>query len=359
MSASSATKSVERLHGRHEEWRVSRSDYPEAAPLADRLRYLIRYAVLSPSHLNTQPWLFHIDATADGRIDILADRRRRCRVADPNDRELTISCGCALYALRVALRRFGMCDCVCLLPDASNRDLLASIHINGGCKPTDEDVMLFKAIPQRRTSRHPFSHDPIPDGMIAKWDRDASAESACLVAIADSQTRHAIADLMAEGDRIHMHDDKYRHELAYWTRNNTDARRDGLPSYALNHFHGMWEFLSRFEPAIIRNFDMGKSFAAQARQLALDSPLLGVLCTRHDEPVDWLHAGQAVMRIALRAQSSGVWTGFLNQPVEIPSLREQLRKTLGHGGYPQMVIRMGHGPAVEPTPRRPIEEVLV
>ena len=62
-------------------------------------RRLLEAAVQAPSSHNTQPWLFRVE---DGAVHLLADRTRALPVNDPDDRELTISCGCALLNLRVA-----------------------------------------------------------------------------------------------------------------------------------------------------------------------------------------------------------------------------------------------------------------
>lgn len=85
---------------------------------------LVRKAVLAPSSHNTQPWLFQV---AKSDIDLLADRTRALPVNDPEDRELTISCGCALMNLRVAAahRRFRIE--VQLVPDARELDWLARV----------------------------------------------------------------------------------------------------------------------------------------------------------------------------------------------------------------------------------------
>jgi len=85
-------------------WNVSAGDFPEDGDAAERLTFLLRYAVLAPSGHNTQPWLFCV---RDDIVDLYGDRAQALAVVDPDDRELTISCGAALFNLRVALRRFG------------------------------------------------------------------------------------------------------------------------------------------------------------------------------------------------------------------------------------------------------------
>jgi hypothetical protein len=44
---------------------------------------------------------------------------------DPEDRALVISCGAALFYLRLAMRHFGHEDVLEILPDATDADLLA------------------------------------------------------------------------------------------------------------------------------------------------------------------------------------------------------------------------------------------
>lgn len=47
-------------------------------------------------------------------------------------------------------------------------------------------------------------------------------------------------------------------------------------------------------PIVMRPFDLGGGKAAQEGQLAEGSPVLAVLGTKADTPVEWLTAGQAI-----------------------------------------------------------------
>ena len=57
-------------------------------------------ATLAPSIHNTQPWRFVLSADA---LEIHADRSRQLRVLDPRGRQMTISCGCALFNARASM----------------------------------------------------------------------------------------------------------------------------------------------------------------------------------------------------------------------------------------------------------------
>ena len=80
-------------------WSIDSSDLPKSAGLKEKVRFALRYAILAPSSHNTQPWRFPI---IGNELLVCADRTRNLPNIDPFDRELIISCGAALFNLRVA-----------------------------------------------------------------------------------------------------------------------------------------------------------------------------------------------------------------------------------------------------------------
>ena len=56
-----------------EPWAVSEDEFPKDGDAGEKLRFLVRYAILAPSGHNTQPWLFRVD---DEAIELFADRAR-------------------------------------------------------------------------------------------------------------------------------------------------------------------------------------------------------------------------------------------------------------------------------------------
>ena len=333
-------------------WALSALDLPDYATPAQKLRFLLRYAILAPSTHNTQPWLFHIRGD---ELELYADRPRALHTMDPDDRELIMSCGAALFHLRVAMRRFAYQGEIKAFPDRMDPDLLARVQLGGRRDASVEERLLFEAIRKRRTNRQPFKDDPVPDSLLKVLQEAAQIEGAFLRIIAREEERFNVADLVAEGDRIQWANKRFRLELAAWMHPNRNEHHDGIPGYA----QGMNDLLSCAGPIAIRTFDMGEGQAAKDRDVALYSPVLALLCTETDTPEAWLAAGQALDRMLLRARVEDVWASFLNQPIEVPQLRKKLREVIDRPCFPQLLVRLGFSSDVKPTPRRHVEEVLI
>ena len=338
-------------HANPDPWAITEAEFPASGTPGEQLRFLLGYAVLAPSTHNSQPWRFRARGE---RIELLADRTRALAVSDPEDRELTLSCGCALYHLRVAVRRFGWRGEVVTWPDPTDPDLFARIGLGEPGEATAEELAEFGAIPRRRTHRGRFDAQPVPTETLTELRVLATEEGAWLHLIEAPAEREALADLINEADTRQGSDPSFRRELAAWLHASRRESGDGIPEFAL----GQDDLKFYRGPLVVRTFDWGGGEAARDRQVAEGSPVLAVLGTDHDTPPAWLKAGQALGRLLLRARSLGLFSSYLNQPVEVPEVRAKLPDVLGRDGKPQLVLRFGFGQEPPPTPRRPLASVL-
>jgi nitroreductase len=329
---------------------IAVDEFPITGTPSEKLAAAITSAVRAPSSHNSQPWVFRIKAET---LELRADRSRALPIIDPDHRELVISCGAALFHVGLALRHFGTMPRIDRVPDAKDPNLLARVTIGQAREQTAEDQALFDAIPQRHTHRHRFVDRCLPEGLGSALELAARMEGAWVHVFRTAQARHAVAELVAEADRLQMSDKRFRREIAGWLRPNRGKRKDGIPGYAL----GAGAVQAAVEPMVVRLFDAGRKQADQDRRLVAGAPLLVLLGTGHDTAYDWLVAGEAVAHLLLRAQVSGIAASFLNQPIEIPSLRTRLLTVAGRAGYPQLLLRLGYGSAQRATPRRPAAEV--
>lgn len=328
-----------------EPWAIDPEIFPADGFASDRLEFLLSYAVLAPSPHNTQPWLFRINVSD---VELFADPRRLLPSTDPYGRELRIAGGAALLNLRIAAGYHGQGHTVELLPDIHNPLLLARLTLHLTDLTPSEDVVLFPAIRERRTNREPFATELVPDEILDELGEAANQEGAWLVALADDAGRAAIADLVAAADKVQWANPEFRRELAHWIRTDAEHQADGIPSREL----GVSDWLSFAGPALIRTFNRGNNVAARDADIALHSPVLAILGTDSDDPLSWIRAGQALQRVLLHAQVNGVSVSHLNQPLEVAELRPELARLIGReGAHPQILVRLGYGPVVPPTPR--------
>lgn len=332
-------------------WQIDPADFPGNESLQAQIQFLLNYAVLAPSGHNTQPWLFRLGSDY---IDVLADRTRRLKVVDPRDRELIISCAAATETFALAAQKFGFEATVTTLPDGSASDTVAQVHLRGTCAQAPPRAAL-DAIVNRRTTRASFGPDSLPTDLRRACITAAADTGTSVLFVEDAAAREAIADLVAEGDRIQFGDPEFRKELGAWIRTRNADRRDGMSGAAF----GMPDMLSGLGSLMIRTFDIGGTTASRdARKIREGSPVLAILATPKDGPSDWVAAGRALVQVLTTLSANGWTASYLNQPIEVSDLRPQLTTTLGTSEHPQLLLRIGQADLPPPAVRRSITEVL-
>ena len=116
---------------------------------------------------NTQPWHW---CAAGERVSLFADSSRQLKYADPDGRDLVISCGAALHHLQVAAAASGWKAQVRRMPNAYNDQQLANVSFRPE-PATPEALAALDALIRRRTDRRRPASWPVPrerlDGLLA------------------------------------------------------------------------------------------------------------------------------------------------------------------------------------------------
>jgi nitroreductase len=315
---------------------------------AEQVRHVVQAAVLAPSVHNTQPWVF---VTRRGALELHADLQRRLEVLDPDGRQLHLSCGAALFHARVAARALGLDVTVNLLPDPTRPTHLADLLLTRGERATDEEVGVATAILRRHTYRGAFEARQLPGDLIEELQRDAEAENASLHVVTSEDQLIELEVLLARADAAEEADGPYRDELRRWTRDDA-THPDGIPLTVLRSAPG--------SSLRQRDFALTHEAAIDGSAPPADHPVVVVLASDDDSPAAWLHAGQALAAVLLRAAGAGVQAQPLGQVTDVLAYRLGLRGSMGLMSMPQLVLRIGYAPApaAAPTPRRPVEDVL-
>jgi nitroreductase len=315
---------------------------------SEQVAGLLDTAGRAPSLHNSQPWRFRPTAQA---IELHADRDRAVPVADPDGRELRIACGSALFTLRLAISAHGIRPVVTLLPDHNRPDLLAIVEHGGSTPPTPEQRRLLRAVPARRTDRHPFRDEAVTVPELSALGRAALDEDAWLHIVDEPAQRAALRALVRRAHRTQTADPAFRAEFAGWI-SPSPGRRDGIPAAAagaLPEPQDAW---------VLRDFTDGTGRIRIPGKDFEEEPLIAVLTSHLSGRMAEVQVGQALQRVLLTATAAGLATSFLSQVVEVPRTREELRRLIGGTRPPQAVLRIGHGWPIAATPRRPALDML-
>jgi len=308
---------------------------------------LLTAATAAPSVHNSQPWQFAVSRRG---IDLFADTSRQLAVADVAGRSLLISCGAALFNLRVACDQEALHARVRVLPDRTDPTLVATVEVEHRHDRPGPLADLYEAIPQRRTNRYPFFSRAIPRSVVSRLAEAVTAENAVLRVYDDPQEVDRIVRLLQDAEYEERDVPGFAVERAEWVGSTRPG--EGIPARSLGP-----------RPAEPRTAyrDLGQPrLGDEPRPLAPfeKTPTIAVLSTVTDTAADWVRAGQALERALLVATGAGLSASFMNQPIEHPDLRWLVRSpTTGHG-YPQMLMRLGYGGPVPATPRRPLADTL-
>jgi hypothetical protein len=315
------------------------------------VRFAIEAAIWAPSIHNTQPWWFGTrDLPTSPTISLHADVERRLNVADPDGREMLISCGAALFTLRLAIQHLGYEPVVRLLPDPDRSSLLADIHFGPPTSVTAEIRQLYGQVRRRRSHRGAFLATPIGAHVQSALSNQAQSEHARLE-IALTRERVALGALTEAAEQTQWLDPAHVSEAARWAPAPGSLRRDGV------HQRAYPTAPERTHPHFpMRDFARGHDWGTEVADSGTGEPgvtgLVALLTTPGDTRTDWLAAGQALQRVLLRASAADLSAAFHTQALEVPELREFIRTRFCGGAHPQVLLRLGVASGALETVRR-------
>lgn len=324
---------------RHHELRDARHDYVG----------LVRYATLAASSHNTQPWRFKLEPR---RIMIRPDLSRRCPEVDPDDHHLYGSLGCAAENLLLAAQAGGLAGHYSY--DASTSSVQVDFE-----EATPFRSALFEAIPRRQCSRTEYDGTSISDDQIRLLEEAGRGDGVSILLFTDSAGKARVAEYVAEGNTAQFGDPRWAKEMRKWIRFNAGSAvrtGDGLYGAVLG-ISNVPRWLGKLlMPVAVSAERQNQKDLRHIRS----SAVIAVLVSEHDDPQHWIEAGRSYERLALQAAALDLRTAFINQPVEVPALRAQFASFLGIANRrPDLVVRIGRGPEMPRSLRRPVEQVLI
>lgn len=332
-------------------WLIDESEFYEIEPHQDQMLFLIRYAALAPSSHNSQPWSFKV--IRDG-VEVYADYSRHIAIADPFDRELLMSVGAAVTNFRVAAAHFGF-ETTVMYQDRPEESLpVALIAVRETCAPPAALRRLFPAITARRTNRGTFEPRDLEPTALSEVNEFIASHSS-FVHFLVPQDRERAADLVDRADRVLLKSAGFRGELAEWVRAVTTEAGDGICADGF----GIPNPLAAATPWFLRRFDLSGIQARHDRDLIEHSAALLVI-TAEDDRVSLIRAGETLESLLLLLTRLNLHYSFVNSPIEVDTLRNELWATIRSPHPPQLLLRVGYSRTVpRAQPRRETAQIVV
>jgi nitroreductase len=316
---------------------------PERRGMEEAVRFLLECAVLAPSSHNTQPWEFVVRGNT---IDVCADLGCWLRVADPQRRELFISLGCALENLLIAAERFGFGHEIVFHADADRTQHAATVtllaeSVPSSCRPAE----LFDGILSRAANRDGYEPRMVPAEALARLRECAMDPGIGLWLTADPADRARLCVLLACADRALYGDRAWRDELGEWI--GRGVLRDS-------------PLRARVSRLAVTHLDLGRRQARRDAQVLRQTPVVGILHSRHDDCESQIRVGQAFERLALLATNLGLAVQPLNQLLEVAEIRRELQGLLpDRDALPQHAFRLGYARSrAHPSSRRQVRAAI-
>ena len=268
---------------------------------------LFRAAILTPwtpSAHDGRSWRF---GCGGDTVEVYRDLPEDC-----GGRWSVVGVGAALFNLRIAAAALARGTTTTLFPDPSRPELLAQVRVWPGPGAEVSLAGLLLHLYRPRPSRCSYADHRIPAAVRLELERAATAEGATLT----------------------------------WP---DDRPRDGVGSLG-ECLHGVLH--SALDDGLCAPYD---------------EPWTRVVLTMSDTtadacPHDWLVAGQALQRVLLVAARNGLSGSALGELEELDRFDESVGWPGGAfgtsnlpraGGPVQVGLRLGWGPAIARTPRRP------
>ncbi len=313
-----------------------------------RMRAL-SYAILAPNPHNRQPWVAELKG--EDQLIIHRDKTRNLPATDPFDRQLTIGMGCFLELLRMAAAEDGYSLQTDLFPQGDDGPVATIQFATGGQKDP-----LFAHVFDRHTNRNGFEDrglEPDAQAALAEFATIKSAQSE--VAVLRNLTWEAM-----EIELTTRHLMKETVDLMRLGKTEIEANPDGIalggPFLESLKLVGMLRREDQLDPTST-GFKQSSDMIKKAMKA---TNAYAVVTSKGNSRVHQIDAGRDWLRLQLAATGLGLAMQPVSQSLqEYPEMKAQYAKVhellAEPGETVQMLGRIGYGPAIDASPRWPLE----
>ena len=332
-----------------------------------RMRAL-SYAILAPNPHNRQPWM--VDLKVEDEVNLYCDLDRLLPETDPFSRQITIGLGCFLELLNIAASQDGFNIDIQPFPEGfSNEQLdkrpIARVRFTKA--KTVKGDPLFAQIPHRRSNKKPFDITrKIPVNIL---DQLISADTSNVSTKVrnDDVFIHQMRSLTWRAMKTEImtpHTMQESIDLMRIGKTEINATPDGIGlSGAFLEGLSVTGILTRETMA-----DQNSSAFATGLNMfdeILNSAMAYLwISTPENSRIDQINVGRSYVRLNLKATELGLAFHPISQALqeypEMSALYDELHQTVqAEGKRVQMLVRLGYGKTLDPSPRWPLDTKVI
>lgn len=332
-------------------WDIMEADFPTASGMEEKIKFVLRYAILAPSTHNSQPWLFQV---RDNVCKVFINPALRLPQADPTGRDLYISMGCMLENLVLAARYFGIYKSIDYV---NNNDLVAEVIFSDyGNDINDRFLPFIKAIKNRINARGLFTKRQLSQELIDNINELDLGQGLGVNLLTDNEVITKIAKLTSLGMKWAHARKEFRQEMSKWMHSSFTKQRQGLPGYALK----MPVLLSFIVPTLLKYFNFS-FILSKLNYLSLNSaPAVCVISSTDDNFSEWLEVGRKAERIILETIKHNLNSSIYVASIEMGDYRNELKSLIKTQKLPQFLFCLGKVIGKQRhTPRLDLKDKLI
>ncbi|WP_246660502.1 twin-arginine translocation pathway signal protein [Nitratireductor sp. XY-223] len=316
-------------------------------------RHALSYAILAPNPHNRQPWL--VELKGADTVILHRDMARDLPETDPHSRQLTIGLGCFLELMAIAASQTGHAVDLDVFPDGEDGPVAVARFREGA----DADPLFAHAL-ERRSCKEPYSDQQVPADLVARLKPLADIRT-------DPQEVAAIRDLTWKAWETEAFTPRTMQEsvdLMRFGKSEINANPDGIdlggPFLEALMLAGVLSREAQSDPESA-GFKEGVRIY---REMLHATPAYAVVTTPGNSRADQIDAGRRWLRLNLTTTALGLSLHPVSQALQEfaemkPHYDEAHRLLADTGHTVQMLGRLGFGPAVQPSPRWPLETRII
>lgn len=328
-----------------------------------RMRAL-SYGVLAPNPHNRQPWM--VDLKTEGEITLYCDLDRLLPATDPFDRQITIGLGCFLELTQIAASQDGYSANIQPFPEGfndKNLDKRPIARIKFQKSDDKKADPLFDQIPNRRSNKSPFDTTrPVPADIL-KTITNAGRTNVTAKSRNDDAFLTQMRDLTWRAMELEI-------KTPYTFQESVDLMRIGKAEINANpdglNLRG--PFLEGLNALGLLTREGMADPSSSSFQQGLDMfiPIMNSamaylwITTPGNSRIDQINVGRSYVRHNLKATELGLAYHPISQTLqeypEMSGLFDELHETVQAGSARvQMLVRLGYGENIDPSPRWPLD----